>query len=56
MSTDNHSDQALTKHLHIVLDDATYQRLRAMAFTQQTSLGDVVRQALLAHFATEQAA
>ena len=54
MDIDTQFKQSMTKHLHIVLDVATYQRLRTTAFAQQTSLGDIVRQALLAYFAVEQ--
>ena len=49
----NRAEQAMTRHLHMVLDESTYQRLRKAAFDQQVSLGEIVRQALVAYLPAE---
>jgi hypothetical protein len=53
MSTTQPIEPRLNKHLHVVLDEATYQRLRKVAFDQQVSIGELVRQALVAYLPTE---
>lgn len=40
----------------MVLDEDTYQRLRKVAFDRQLSIGEVVRQALVAYLPAEPAA
>ena len=49
MSTTTSGDTALRRHLHILIDEETYQQLRTVAFQQQTSIGDIVRLALAAY-------
>ena len=49
----NRAEQAMTRHLHMVLDESTYQRLRKAAFDQQRSLGEIVRLAIMAYLPAE---
>jgi len=46
MSTNDDGAAALSRQLHVLIDEETYQRVRKVAFARQTSIGDLVRQAL----------
>ena len=46
MSTIEAEEATLSRQLHILIDEETYQYVRKAAFERQTSIGDIVRQAL----------